>query len=130
MVLNISATWAHLSWDPPAPSDKGYFGAVSYIVTAVDPQGNIPNIVSTTSELYINVTNLLPRINFQFHVQAVASALGVDNPGTISSPINVTTLETGRAVYVVVMLLLCCCCCCYAVVIVAGVMMYSNDDVL
>jgi hypothetical protein len=49
----------------------------------------------TSNATRLNVTGLLPNMDYEFSVQAVAAALDVENPSALSIPEPATTSTTG-----------------------------------
>lgn len=96
--LNLSvddsgATWVNMCWQ--MPSDVGHPGIDSYAVIAtMVSDGRVIPFTSTITRL--NATGLLPNAEYEFRVQAVAAALGVENAGTLSDPFSITTMGTGE----------------------------------
>ena len=91
----IGATWAALCWVAPVDSAPPPSLTI-YLVTAMDTQGNISDIISTSGTISeLNMTNLLPGISYEFVVQSVASFLGVESErSVISNSDNGTTPPT------------------------------------
>lgn len=56
----------------------------------------VANTASTADNSSLNVTGLLPNIEYTFRVQAVASVLGVDSPSELSELAMDTTNISGK----------------------------------
>lgn len=102
-VDDFGATWANLCWQ--RPSNMGQPGIAKYVVVSTPVSGGPEEtFISTLTRL--NVTGLLPNVEYVFRVQAVAVALEVKNPSMLSEAVSITTETTGE----VVATLFCCSC--------------------
>ena len=95
-VDDVGATWAILCWQMPA--DTGRPGIARYTVLATNIEDNSTVSASTTDGGIVrelNLTDLLPGVDYEFRVQAVASNGGVENVGVFSRPVVANTSVTG-----------------------------------
>lgn len=94
-VVDLGATWAHLCWQ--APSNEGEPGIARYNISATPPSGVEVTAVTVdmSDATRLNVSGLLPNVEYEFRVRAVAMALDVQSAGLFSESEIRTTGVTG-----------------------------------
>ena len=100
-VDSIGAIWASLSWLSPVYEGRPGISRYTVIATNTD-DGSIVSGSTTDGGVVrkLNLTGLLPGVEYEFRVQAVASEKGVENEGVFSDPVARSTIVAGKACYV------------------------------
>ena len=96
-VDSTGPTSAVLCWQQPA--EVGQPGIAFYRVTATG-NGMMVMARTTDNSTRLNMTNLLPNVEYEFRVEAVAMVLDVDSPSPLSKPVTATTDVTGAILHV------------------------------
>ena len=91
-VDSVGATWVYLLWRKP--TEEGLPALTEYLITIVNTNHNeiMTYVTATTNDTKINITNLLPKIRYEFFVQSVNILLN----SLFTSPVVATTNISGK----------------------------------
>ena len=97
-VDGIGAMWASLSWLSPVYEGRPGISRYTVIATNTDDGSIVSGSTTDGREVVreLNLTGLLPGVEYEFRVQAVASERGVDNEGVFSNTVASDTIVTGN----------------------------------